>query len=182
MKLRLVSIGYISWIHGENATNVNLWTNRTLALCLDGERRRERGGVDGWNILFFFFFYNLGCPGMRTSTNPMGSVHHTLGCFPIRIRVNRWLFTKGCGSKGIVCTQEVLNLGSWREHTSKTKTFTTWANPLKISIFYEPSPWLSSHLSPSPSVPDTSQLLWHIKVGIPNTVSDRVVDVYGWLL
>ena len=49
----------------------------------------------------FLFFDNLGCPGQlaHISTNPMGSVHLTLGSFPTRIRVNCWLFTKGCGPK-----------------------------------------------------------------------------------
>ena len=74
---------------------------------------------------FFFFFYNLGCPGqlahtstnpmrsvhrtlksfptwIRVKTNPMGSVHRTLGSFPTRIRVNRWLFTRRCGPKELI--------------------------------------------------------------------------------
>ena len=36
--------------------------------------------------LFFFFFDIIGCPGQfaRTSTNPTGSVHRTLGSFPTR--------------------------------------------------------------------------------------------------
>ena len=52
-------------------------------------------------FFFFFFFNNLECPGQFTCTltNPTGSVHCTIGSFSIRIRVNRWLFTKECEPK-----------------------------------------------------------------------------------
>ena len=50
---------------------------------------------------FIFIFYNLGCPSQlaRTSINLTESMHYTLGSFPIRIRINRWLFIRRCDLK-----------------------------------------------------------------------------------
>jgi hypothetical protein len=61
--------------------------------------------------IFYFIFNNLGCPSQlaRISTNPTGSVHHTLRS-PYMDQGKSLAFHHEVWLLGIVCIQEVLNL------------------------------------------------------------------------
>ena len=70
--------------------------------------------------------------------------------------------------QGIVCIQEVLNLGAWREHTSKTKAFTTWANSWGCFFFFFFYHFIFSTSPRDPLMPSLV-LFYHAQVFSLNT-------------
>jgi hypothetical protein len=80
------------------------YCQNTLPRDLKSKYKKAQKGPDLSNF-FFFFFFDVEEPLQDRAlwTHPCrvnpGPVHRTLGSFPTRNWLSRWLFTRGCGPK-----------------------------------------------------------------------------------